>query len=71
MDILRNFTGTCRREISSQISPLGTIVTQITSSASLVISPDVAIKQKTGFPQETKLEIKKQSTMMMQTQFTE
>jgi hypothetical protein len=50
---------------------VGTIVTQITSSASLVISPDVAINQKTGLPPETKIEIKKQRTMMMQTQFTE
>jgi hypothetical protein len=71
MDILRHFTSTCRRQILWQVSPVGTIVTQITSSASLVISPDAAIKQKIGFPPETKIEIKKQSTMMMQTQFTQ
>jgi hypothetical protein len=50
---------------------VGTIVTQITSSASLVISSDAAIKQKNGFPPETKVEEKKQRTKMMQTQFTE
>jgi hypothetical protein len=57
-------------QISSQFSPVGTIVTQITSSASLVISPDDAIKQKNGFRPETKVEVKKQRTRMMQTQFT-
>jgi hypothetical protein len=50
---------------------VGTIVTQITSSAYLVISPGAAIKHKNGFPPETKIEVKKQRTMMMQTQFTE
>jgi len=58
-------------QISSQFSPVGTIATQITSSASLVISPDDAIKQKNGFRPETKVEVKKKRTRMMQTQFTE
>ncbi len=43
MDILRHFTSKCRRQISSQCSPVGTIVSQIRSSASLIISPDASI----------------------------
>jgi hypothetical protein len=64
-----NFLG--RRQFPSQFSPVGTIVTQITSSAYLAISPDAAIKHKNGIPPETKIEVKKQRTTMMQTQFTE
>jgi hypothetical protein len=46
IDILRHFTSTCPRQISSQFLPVGTHCdADHTSSASLVISADAAIKQ--------------------------